>query len=358
MNLRAFWARRARRILPALAAPALFVIGFGAATGNLMRPLLDVAVAPVANYAWWSGDQLWMWRHTWSLAVEEQFYLVWPLLVVALWRLGVARRAVVAAAVAFAAWRLGLGLTGHFGWGYKSLDGNAYALLGGAALALVRPRLAPRWAGVGAVVLLVAGVLLGAMRTESAIVGPAFGPVVAAASVVLVAGCTSLPMLRWGPLRWLGAVSYGWYLWHFPMADLLPPGAARWMGFALTLGLAAVSWRFLERPILERGRRNVQQRPARLTRRRTGTLWQVGRRGTGVARAPEDHPVSACVGPDDSGEVDGERGRGRSLRDVAVGPARGEVGLAGEQVVDRCRQGVVVVQVGRVEGQLVWGGES
>ena len=284
IRLGAFWARRARRLLPAL---FLLLLVCGAAAWlvrgdvlvHLGRQLLGAATFSSNWVAIGSGQSYFdettpeLFRNLWSLAVEEQFYLVWPfvILLLALVRARWVRVAVVALlAVASAAAMWSVFVPGADATRvYYGTDTHAFGLAIGAVLALGAWRLGPR---VGTVVGLfgVAGIVAAAvlLPADASVTyrGGLFA--VAVASALAILGAISSPLgraLDVAPLRWVGRRSYGLYLWHWPVFVLVEAALPTWertgtTGWALggialgiTVVAAALSYRFVEQPIRRNG---------------------------------------------------------------------------------------------------------
>jgi peptidoglycan/LPS O-acetylase OafA/YrhL len=305
ISLRDFWIRRARRLLPAL----LVVVTAVLAARALFPPdavggLRDDAVAAflwMANWAFVAqgtdyfsqGSPPSPLQHTWSLGVEEQFYAAWPLLVVAVIAvlavlrrnapgLRAVRRSVCALAAAGAAASAVAGVR----WVspetlnrvYFGTDTRAQALLVGAAAAallvrdwsaltvagtLIRARRV-RWA-VGMVP--VAGVAVLAVAAHRAsgdaadfhaglLTVVAVGAVLVIAPVALDRRGPVARLLALPPLVWLGTISYGVYLWHWPVFMVLNGERTGWSGLplfavrcAVTVALAGASWWVIEEPV-------------------------------------------------------------------------------------------------------------
>jgi peptidoglycan/LPS O-acetylase OafA/YrhL len=244
IGLRAFYGRRARRLLPALVAVVLVTGAVAAALGAITTylPTAAVSLFYVANYATPLFDAMPLIGHTWSLSVEEQFYLLWPLaLIVA------GRRALVlgvAGIVVVNAIRLLVPMTDDTMFQSQF---RADAVLWGCVLALVSVRL-PRALSIAWLLVPVIAV------TDVQLVGAL--PVMALVSVAIVASAGALPFLRWRWLVRIGTISYGLYLWHYPVAVLLrDPGSpfAMLAVFVVSFALALASERWIERPFRSRG---------------------------------------------------------------------------------------------------------
>ena len=224
------------------------------------------------------------------MAIEEQFYLVWPLLLLGLLRLGRGRRrtairvTVVLACASFA-WMAFLATPGlDHTRVYEGTDTRAGELLVGALLAMVytperRQRLAKGWrrAGVelsGVAALVVIGFLVTTTSAYSLSLYRGALVVLALATTVLI-GAVATPgtavgwLLGRQPLRWVGERSYGIYLWHMPVVAFTPQSLVKPFSVplavlhtVLTLVLAALSWSLVEDPIRRHGFREAFARGA------------------------------------------------------------------------------------------------
>ena len=252
ISLRGFYARRARRLLPGLfmmlAVFAAIAVAkgidplpdlarYGFYTGNIARTLTHTSVTT-------SGLE-----HLWSLAEEEQFYLVWPLLLILFMR---ARRLLlltVALAVTLILWRAYLALSGA-GWQlYYRPDTHSDGLMIGAVLAIILQR-RPLSLPAGLQPWLVAAF------AGWCVVGPYFAweivgrPVLEllCAGLVLAAATKSelAAGLSWQPLVWLGKISYSLYLWHFML--LWAFGWHPLQALPVSFAAAWLSYRFVEQP--------------------------------------------------------------------------------------------------------------
>jgi peptidoglycan/LPS O-acetylase OafA/YrhL len=308
IELTGFWIRRARRLLPALVLMVLTV----AAARELLpsQALTGLRNDAIAAFLWVAN---WLFvaqktdyftqgappsplQHTWSLGVEEQYYFVWPIVLIAVTLLLAARarryfgRAtvggarfatfVVATVGALASAALAIVLASNTTRDriYFGTDTRAQALLTGAAAAalLVRdwPSLNRGWCLIGtrwgrrvARFLPLLGVAGLAAATHYAtgsagefrhglLIGVAIASVVVIAPVAMEQRGAIARVLALPPLVWLGTVSYGVYLWHWPIFLALNGERTGWSGLPLfaarcaaTVAVAATSWWLIERPI-------------------------------------------------------------------------------------------------------------
>ncbi len=320
LGLRDFWLRRARRLLPALFVMLLVVAIWVNTLDRAELPGFRGDVVASALYVsnwWYIAEHASYYAqfappapldHLWSLAVEEQFYLIWPWLVLfgvllfgkltvgkgkhsavagggylsarmRYWMAGVTLALAAASAVEMA-------VLFHPGTDptrvYEGTDTRAFGLLFGAALAMVWPTRRARapkaatWlldlAGVAG--LAVIGILIWRTNEYSAFMFRG-GLVLLSLATVLVVAAVAVPggllgrALGWGPLRWTGVRSYGIYLWHYPLIVLTAPALIAGglnmpravAAAAASVVVAALSWRFVEEPI-RRGFRGGFTRPS------------------------------------------------------------------------------------------------
>jgi peptidoglycan/LPS O-acetylase OafA/YrhL len=253
-GLRRFYLRRAARLLPALVL-MLMVVGLFYLTASLDFRSYALGAALTLSYVanWVPLADLGPLLHTWSLSVEEQFYLVWPLIVLVTprrWLPHVLLGAVTASLLL-------RGAVGH-AHAIRGTDANTYALALGGLLAVVDLRRAPRiaaWVGWGLI-----GLAAAAPRNfdHGFLWGLDFrwSPPIAAAGAGLLVWTAVTRAQRTPPwLAHIADVSYGWYLWHLPLMLAVPLGLrGRLIAATIALLCAEASLRWVERPILQRFR--------------------------------------------------------------------------------------------------------
>lgn len=287
--LSAFWVRRARRLFPALLSlmPAVALYGRYFARSDELQVLRGQALATLGYVANWHTifDHRSYWQlfaapspleHTWSLSIEEQFYLAWPLVVVFVLRRG-GRRALLGTCLALSAISVGAMLAlftpENSTRAYLGTDTRMAGILAGAALATVlplsatfRPETARKLDFLGVIALLGLGVMWARLKGENPFLyrGGFWLSEVAVLVLIACAVCGQRSriarLLSLRPFRLLGAISYGAYLWHWPVNVFVTSERAHMHGlglyvlrFALTIAIAIASYYLLEQPIRRHG---------------------------------------------------------------------------------------------------------
>jgi peptidoglycan/LPS O-acetylase OafA/YrhL len=277
IGLGAFWIRRARRLLPALLVMVTGVLALAQwvlrdrelfrLRGEMMSALFYVA-------NWYHLGHGGAVGHVWSLAVEEQWYLVWPILFVALLRVTRARASLLITAITIL-------VIGSFVWSlvvlaqsdeqrvYYGTDTRSHELLAGALLAVVLAATRTAWSSrarraadaTGIAALAVVVVLFWSAKVDAQWLHrfgyPLISALIAAVIVAGVRGRGAVARvlgIRW--LRMIGVVSYGLYLFHWPVYWWLRERSVGFDGAALfvlrvgvTAAFATVSYWLVERPI-------------------------------------------------------------------------------------------------------------
>lgn len=261
VRLKRFYLRRVLRLMPAFAALLLVTTVLGALSKSHLDDALQAgffaATYTMNWYRAFSDGPLWLLGHSWSLAIEEQFYLVWPaalLLIKSKHRTAVVV-VLVLAVIAWRFWLLGQGAQPDRI--YYGFDTRADALLIGCLLALC-PAIFPKHPFATTIAFAV--LLLGSLAAvrESAFTQTIGMPVIAIAAAVLIAGLHSGNALRrvfvLPPLVFTGRISYGIYLWHLPVMDVVPtrfPQVSSAALIALSYSAAVASFFVIERPFLK-----------------------------------------------------------------------------------------------------------
>jgi peptidoglycan/LPS O-acetylase OafA/YrhL len=349
-----FWLRRARRLLPALFLMLIVVTAWVTLADPDQLPGLRGAVASASGYVsnWWLISQRISYfarfgppsplGHLWSLAIEEQFYLIWPWVLLLGLRFVPERGRRVVVRPRLAALTLALAAASavvmavlyHPGFDssrvYDGTDTRAFGLLIGAALAMMWPsrqltsRVTARARqildGIGLAGLIVIALLIWRTNEYSPFLYPD-GLVLLSVATALVVASLVHPATRlgralgWRPLRWLGVRSYGIYLWHFPIIVLTTPTPNSGVDLpratlqvAATIGVAALSWRFVEEPIRQGGLGRLWKRarsrawnlralPARSQAGLAGAVAVLALACIGLAGVSPPGPVTSLAAP-------------------------------------------------------------
>lgn len=301
LDLPEFFRRRVRRLGPALLATLFGVFAIAGVLGGSkefsgLRGDGLATLFYVANWrfifssqSYFAGFDVSPLRHAWSLAIEEQFYLLWPLLFIGLAAVtGMKRRrmlVVLGVALVASAWwmrHLSLGNV-DLSRAYYGTDTRGQGLIVGSMMALVlwrdrwdtpRAREVAGWIGTAALGGLVVMMLLFSDSSRAVYTNGGF-LLITITSAFFVFGCARAER---GPLAWIfgnkvsrhaGAVSYSFYLWHWPIIVFMSPDRLGWNPFvldtarvAVSLALAEATYWFIEEPIRQRRWTFRRQGPA------------------------------------------------------------------------------------------------
>jgi peptidoglycan/LPS O-acetylase OafA/YrhL len=286
ISLSGFWSRRARRLLPAVFLLLIVVVVYGSTVLNAFEldQLRGDAVASlfyVANWHFIATGQNYFnlfltpspLQHLWSLAIEEQFYLLWPLVVVGVMTVAKASRKalfiVTIAGIVISTVSMALLYSdANPSRAYYGTEARAHTLLVGCLLALILANgleVVPRLKrGLGAAGIVAFGIVLVIFATASA--SPRLfhgGDLVFSILVAIVIAAAVQPVgvlrgfLGLAPLRFIGRISYGLYLWHWPVIVFVTTEETGVAGrkltvlrLAITFAITLASFYLLERPVL------------------------------------------------------------------------------------------------------------
>jgi peptidoglycan/LPS O-acetylase OafA/YrhL len=268
-----FYERRARRILPALMVMLAFVLCVAAYAffpgdfaklpqSALMATVFVSNVGFFLETGYFAGSAETMpLLHTWSLAVEEQFYLGFPILLILIARFVPARRTAIIAAITLISFTLAVATQASgSGFAFYLLPARAWELFIGALLAVgAFPAIRPRWLREGIACAGLAAIAYAALFFNKTTIFPgvnALYPVLGAAALIWCApGTLTGRLLETAPMVGIGMISYSLYLWHWPlivfteyMTDTRLVGWVSVAVIAASFVAAYLSWRWVERP--------------------------------------------------------------------------------------------------------------
>ncbi|QBJ68223.1 acetyltransferase [Bacillus anthracis] len=304
IDLKKFWLSRARRLLPGMLVMLVITLAwitiFHSSLLEKMRGDSLAALFYVSN--WWyiyhklsyfdNFNQISPLNHFWSLAVEEQFYVVWPFIIsLGLYYIKKQSRMILLICLGAFASALAMAILYEPGVDpsriYYGTDTRAFSLLIGAVLALVWPsnRLANKIIPkarfildvVGGIALIIILVMFWKTNQYDPFLYKGGMVLLSIAAALLVANLAHpasriAQFLRFRPLRWVGVRSYGIYLWHYPILTLTTPKVNAGdfsiiraiLQFLLIILIAQISWKFIEKPIRQGALRNIQFKNLRL----------------------------------------------------------------------------------------------
>lgn len=298
IDLKKFWLSRARRLLPGMLIMLIVTLAWITIFhSSLLVKMRGDSLAALLYFSnWWyiyhklsyfdSFSQLSPLNHFWSLAVEEQFYVVWPFVIsLGFYYIKKQSRMILFICLGAIASALAMAILYEPGTDpsriYYGTDTRAFSLLIGAALALIWPssRLASKIIPQARLILdIIGGVALIIILTMFWKTNQ-YEPFLYRGGMVLLSIATALlvanlahpasriaQFLRFRPLRWMGVRSYGIYLWHYPIITLTTPKVNTGefsftraiLQFLLIIIVAQISWKFIENPIRKGALKNIR----------------------------------------------------------------------------------------------------
>ncbi len=298
IDLKKFWLSRTRRLLPGMLIMLIVTLAWITIFhSSLLVKMRGDSLAALFYFSnWWyiyhklsyfdSFSQLSPLNHFWSLAVEEQFYVVWPFVIsLGFYYIKKQSRMILFICLGAIASALAMAILYEPGSDpsriYYGTDTRAFSLLIGAALALIWPssRLASKIIPQARLILdIIGGVALIIILTMFWKTNQ-YEPFLYRGGMVLLSIATALlvanlahpasriaQFLRFRPLRWMGVRSYGIYLWHYPIITLTTPKVNTGefsftraiLQFLLIIIVAQISWKFIENPIRKGALKNIR----------------------------------------------------------------------------------------------------
>ncbi len=274
INLKHFYARRLLRLVPALVLLAIVLLLFSgllfsAVEAAQTRRTIPIALVYLTDFfaSFAPQTSLGALRHTWSLAIEEHFYLLWPPVLLFLLKSGISRRGLFlltsSLAVALCLHRALLFDVGVSpARTYYSFDTRADSLLIGCAAGIaVSWGLVKNFNRLNILAVSLIVVTLIATDFASPIMHEGGFTILAATTALLLINLVSgqaggfTRLMETRPLVWVGKISYGLYLWHYPMFKWIKYASAPWpvklaLALCATFAVASVSFYLIERPLL------------------------------------------------------------------------------------------------------------
>ena len=343
VDFKRFYLRRARRLLPAIVAVVLVTIVLCALFNHVMLTKMRPDILPSVLFFnnWWQvindvsyfnalGDPSPL-THFWSLAIEEQFYLIWPPVLLLLYRAGLARRGMqgvvlglaVVSVAAMAALYTPAADPSRL---YYGTDTRAFSLLLGVWLAFIPPRALDGADGLRGRVLEAVGIVGLAGLVAMFLLTNGYTAfqyrggmlLCSVLTLMLIAGAVrARPGARFArvlaasPLRWLGTRSYSIYLWHYPLLLLMNPSsnvqARPWwltvIELAVVLAVAEGSFRLIETPFREGA---LARLVGSIRRGGQGSEAAVGEEPAAAAAAAAAEGPAAAAGPAGAAAAAGE----------------------------------------------------
>ena len=298
IDLKNFWLRRIRRLIPGMIVMLIIVLAWVTIFhSSLLGKMREDSLAAIFYFSnWWyifhkvsyfdNFGQLSPLNHFWSLAVEEQFYVVWPF-IISLGFYYIKKQSRLALFIFLGAIASAIAMAMIYEPGvdpsrvYYGTDTRAFSLLIGAALAFIWPssRLANKIIAparlvldvIGGIALIVILVMFWKTNQYDPFLYRGGMFLLSIATAVLVANLAHpasriAVFLRFRPLRWMGVRSYGIYLWHYPIITLTSPQVSTGefqvtraiFQFFLILFVAQLSWKFIENPIRQGALKNIR----------------------------------------------------------------------------------------------------